>query len=28
LVMMNQLLGLHHGAVFVAFALEPTLALE
>jgi len=25
---MNQLLGLHHGAVFVAFALEPTLALE
>jgi len=24
----NQLLGLHHGAVFVAFALEPTLALE
>jgi len=25
---MIQLLGLHHGAVFVAFALDPTLALE
>ena len=23
---MNHLLGLHHGAVFVAFALDPTLA--
>jgi hypothetical protein len=28
MMMMIQLLGLHHGAVFVAFALDPTLALE